>query len=56
MEERVTYEDLQEMARRQDKDYIDSLNMIGEGDPNYPASEKEKQQMQRETENKKPVS
>lgn len=38
---RVTCEDVQEMARRQDKDFIDSLEMVGEGAPNYKAFEEE---------------
>ena len=54
--ERVTCEDVQEMARRQDKDFIDSLNMIGEGAPNYPGVEQEKEQVQCRIEDRRSVS
>jgi len=54
--ERVTCEDVQEMARRQDKDFIDSLKMIGEGAPNYPAPEAEKEQLQCKIEDRRTVS
>lgn len=41
--EKVTCEDVQEMALRQDSDYIESLKMLGEGTPNYPSPDKEKE-------------
>ena len=52
MNEKVTFEDAQEMARRQDEDYIASLKMVGEGDPNYPDLQKEKEKTKREAESK----
>lgn len=44
--EKVTCEDVQEMALRKDEDYIESLKMIGEGAPNYPSPEEEQEAVQ----------
>lgn len=51
MNEKVTCEDAQEMARRQDEDYIESLKMIGEGAPNFINAEEEREQLQCKIEN-----
>lgn len=56
MRERVTCEDVQEMAKRLDEDFNESLKMIGEGAPNYPGPEEEKAQVQCKIENRSPVS
>lgn len=46
MNEKVTCEDVQEMALRKDKDFIESLEMVDEGAPNYASPEKEKENIQ----------
>lgn len=43
MNEKVTCEDVLEMALRKDKDFIESLEMVDEGAPNYASSEMERE-------------
>ena len=52
MQEKVTCEDVQEMAFRKDADFNESLKMVGEGAPNYASPEEEKANVQCKIEHK----